>query len=170
MRNLRVVPGAPGLMVMLLFAVPPAQAQSAEREVLAVVQKLFDGMRARDTAAMRSTLHPEARMVGGTEKDGALTWKGETPDGWLAGVARPQPEVIDERISNPRVHIDGALASVWVDYSLYLGDRFIHCGVDAFHLVRDASGWRIIDLADTRRKEGCPASATARPPGASPPT
>ena len=77
-------------------------------------------------------------------------------DAWLAQVARSTGPVLDERIRNPLVRVDGPLATVWVDYSLYLGDRFVHCGVDAFHLVRTPAGWRIIDLADTRRREGCP--------------
>jgi hypothetical protein len=53
------------------------------------------------------------------------------------------------------VHVDGGLASVWTEYAFYVGERLNHCGVDAFHLVRTAEGWRIIDLADTRRREGC---------------
>ena len=48
-----------------------------------------------------------------------------------------------------------ALASVWMDYRFYVGECFSHCGVDTFHLVRTAEGWRIVDLADARRREGC---------------
>ena len=47
------------------------------------------------------------------------------------------------------------LASVWVPYEFYLGDKFSHCGVDAFHLARFEDGWKIIGLADTQRREGC---------------
>jgi hypothetical protein len=42
-----------------------------------------------------------------------------------------------------------------MEYRFYVGERFSHCGVDSFHLVRTADGWRIVDLADTRRREGC---------------
>jgi hypothetical protein len=47
---------------------------------------------------------------------------------------------VDERLRNPVIRVDGALASVWIEYSLYVGERFVHCGVDAFHLVRTAEG------------------------------
>lgn len=137
----------------------PGMAQElppGEREVLRVVEQLFDGMRARDTTRMRAALHPEARMVSPAVRDSAVTVGVESPDAWLAQVARSTGPVLDERIRNPLVRVDGPLATVWVDYSLYLGDRFVHCGVDAFHLVRTPAGWRIIDLADTRRREGCP--------------
>ena len=133
-----------------------ARAQSQEqREVLAVVQQLFDGMRARDTAKMCATLHPQARMVSPGMRDGVATVSLDSPDRWLAGVAGASTGPFDERLRNPIVHVDGALASVWTEYTFYLGERMNHCGVDTFHLVRTAEGWRIIDLADTRRKEGC---------------
>lgn len=136
----------------------PLRAQGEERAVLGVIGQLFDGMRARDTARMRATLHPNARMVTPSLRDSTVTVQVDSPDGWLGAVARSTGAMLDERIRNPVVHVDGPLASVWTDYSFYLGDRFSHCGVDTFHLVRIAAGWRIIDLADTRRREGCPDS------------
>jgi hypothetical protein len=142
--------------LVLGLLTPPACAQSAEREVLAVVERLFAGMRARDTAMMRATLHPDARLSSPTLGDSVAAWKVESPGAWLAGVARPRAGMLDERIRNPVVQVDGPLASVWVEYSFYLGERFLHCGVDAFHLVKGSAGWQILDLADTRRTTGCP--------------
>lgn len=141
---------------MLLAAAPVSAQSSEEKDVLAVVQKLFDGMRARDTAAMRALLHPQARMASPSMRNGTFSVTVESPDPWLQGLPKAPPGLLDERISNPVVRVDGALASVWVDYAFYLGDKFSHCGVDAFHLVRTPQGWQIIDLADTRRREGCP--------------
>lgn len=52
--------------------------------------------------------------------------------------------------------MDGDFAQVWAKYAFYLGRQFSHCGVDAFHLVRNAQDeWKIFHLADTRQKEGC---------------
>ena len=145
------------LLLGLLAAAPPSLvAQAEERAVFAVVEQLFDGMRTRDTARMRAALHPEARLVSPALRDGVPGVRVESPSAWLAQVARSTGAPVDERLRNPVVRVDGALASVWVEYSLVVGERFVHCGVDAFHLVRTAEGWRIIDLADTRRREGCP--------------
>ena len=141
--------------VVLLPAAAPLEAQSEDREVLAVIQQLFDGMRAKDTARMRATLHPQARMVSPGMRDGVAVVNVDTPERWLASVAGATGGPLDERTRNPVVHVDGALASVWVDYNFFVGERFNHCGVDTFHLVRTATGWKIIDLADTRRREGC---------------
>ena len=146
-----------GVAALVAFGMSPrpVRAQDAEKEVLAVVQQLFDGMRAKDTAKMRATLHPQARMVNPGMRDGVVTVTVDGPDRWLAGVAGAKVALLDERIKNPVVKVDGALASVWAEYAFYLGDQFSHCGVDTFHLVKTADGWKIIDLADTRRREGC---------------
>jgi hypothetical protein len=53
------------------------------------------------------------------------------------------------------VHVDGPLAVVWTDYAFFAGQKFSHCGVDAFQLARTPAGWRIVALADTRKTEGC---------------
>jgi hypothetical protein len=62
----------------------------------------------------------------------------------------------NERMFNPEVRIDGALASVWTAYDFHLGEKFSHCGVDAFHLLKTGAGWKIVSLSDTARREGCP--------------
>jgi len=141
-------------VALVLAGVSVAAAQQPEREVMAVVQQLFDGMKSHDTVKMRAVLHPQARLVSAGVKDGAPTASVESTDGWLAAVSRGV-EPFDERLRNPVVKVDGGLASVWAEYNFYVGTRFSHCGVDTFHLVRTAEGWRIVDLADTRRKDGC---------------
>lgn len=137
-------------------ATPPDPA--TKREVMAVVKRMFDGMRAADSSMVRSTFHEQLRMVTVAKgRDGQLRFTAESsPDGFLKSVGTPRPAKLDERIFNERVEIDGALASVWVDYNLYLGDKFVHCGIDHFLLTRgDDGAWKIFSLADTRRTEGC---------------
>lgn len=144
------------LVLWSALVVFPGSALSAqaESEVLAVVQQLFDGMKVHDTAKIRSVLHPQARLVSSGMREGVASVSVESMETWLAAVARAtQP--LDERLRNPVVKLDGGLASVWTEYNFYVGDRFSHCGVDSFHLVRTPDGWRIIDIADTRRREGC---------------
>jgi len=54
-----------------------------------------------------------------------------------------------------KILIDSQLASVWTDYKFYIGDKFSHCGVNSFQLVKLNDGWKIVYIIDTRRKEGC---------------
>jgi hypothetical protein len=44
---------------------------------------------------------------------------------------------------------------VWADYKFFRGATLSHCGVDHFLLVKEGGSWKIIELADTRRREGC---------------
>ena len=51
---------------------------------------------------------------------------------------------------------DGDIAFVWAPYTFYLDGAVRHCGVNAIDLLRDGTGWKITQVADTRRTENCP--------------
>ncbi|MFQ5679630.1 MAG: nuclear transport factor 2 family protein [Gemmatimonadota bacterium] len=129
--------------------------QTGEEEVLAVVRQLFDGMRAADSAAVRGVFHPAAQLFGTGERDGAPNVNVIPADRFVQAVGGATGGW-DERIWDPAVQIDGNLATVWTPYVFYLNGEFSHCGVDAFLLARTPAGWKIVSLADTRRRDGCP--------------
>lgn len=136
----------------------PLHAQTSSSDdarVLAVVEALFDGMRAADSSTVRATLHPEARLVAVAEGEDGPVLRAESMDEFVTAVGTPHEETWDERIWDPEVRIDGRLATVWVPYAFYLGETLSHCGVDTFHLYESADGWKIFQIADTRRREGC---------------
>lgn len=150
------------LALLLATAVPTAGAQgllSADdprhAEILSVVTALFDGMRAADSASIRTLFHPDAQLMTTAMRDGQPTARKDELEGFLRSVGTARPEQLDERTKNERVLLDGTLAVVWTDYDLFLGSRFIHCGVDAIQLAKVGSRWQILALADTRRQEGC---------------
>jgi hypothetical protein len=58
------------LLVGLLTQPVAASAQSTEADVMAVITRLFDGMRAGDSAVVRSTFNPEARLMSAFEREG----------------------------------------------------------------------------------------------------
>lgn len=142
----------------LLLALPCAavRAQSADHEAAyAVITRLFDGMRARDTASMRALFAPGASL-NSVSPSGVRT---DAIDAWIASVASaPAGLLLDERLGARAVQVSGDLASVWVDYWFFAGERFSHCGVDAFVLARTGGNWRILSVADTRQREGCGAA------------
>lgn len=142
------------LLLLLSLAAAPARAQSADHDAAyAVITRLFDGMRTRDTASMRAAFAPGATL----QSVSSAGIRVDAIDSWIGSVASaPAGLVLDERLANPVVQVDGQLASVWVDYWFFAGDRFSHCGVDAFVLARTDDAWRIISVADTRKREGCP--------------
>jgi hypothetical protein len=139
----------------------PATTPAADRaEVLGVVKKLFDAMRAGDSSAARAVFHPQAQLsstlVG---RDGTPQVRIDSLPSFLKSLGTPHAEVWDERTSGEIVHLDGPLAVVWTRYAFYAGTKFSHCGVDAFQMARTAAGWRIVSLIDTRQRTGCPEQA-----------
>ncbi len=159
MRPTRNFPSCRSLAVLASLALlgPTAARAQAEdqKAVLAVVTRLFDGMRARDTAMMRSTFAPDTKLQSAGVRQGKPGVAPTPADEFIRIVGEAKGPTWDERIRDPEIRIDGTLASVWVPYEFYLGEKFSHCGVDAFHLARFEDGWKIIGLADTQRREGC---------------
>lgn len=141
------------------LAVAPVHAQTpssdAQKEVLAVVQQLFDGMRTGDSTVVRTVFDDGARMQSVGQEEGAPVLRTGSVDRFVEAVGRPHDAVWDERIWDPVVHIDGSMAMAWTPYAFYRGDTFSHCGVNAFHLIRRTDGWKVFYLVDTRRQEGC---------------
>ena len=144
-------------LAALLFAGLPAAlpAQQGEAEVIAVVQRLFDAMRAKDTVALRAVFHPDARLAGtGRDQQGNPVVRVNPIDGFIASIGRATAE-LDEQFWDPEVRLDDDLATVWTPYVFYVNGELSHCGVDAFQLARGGDGWTIVQIADTRRREGC---------------
>lgn len=165
----RTAPFATALAVALLCANPlaaqsPAGSEHAghslmsddQRAVAAVVHDLFDAMRSGDSATVRRVFHPEVRMVTSFRRDGQPTIAIEADlSGFVEMVGTPHEQVYDERIWGLLIRTDGDFGMAWMNYAFYLGPQLSHCGIDLFEMVRTAGGWKIINLADTRQREGC---------------
>jgi hypothetical protein len=63
----------------------------------------------------------------------------------------------NELIKDPKVDIDGPMATLWAYYTFSRGGetQINHCGVDLFVLRKGGDGWKIFHVSDTRRTEGC---------------
>jgi len=146
-----------GLVAAVVTLAPaPASGQTPEEEAVEVVVRLFDGMRERNREKLESAFHESARLMSAGEREGQPMVNESAVEGFIEAVVTAEGPMWDERIYNPQVLTDGNLAQVWVEYDLYVGEEFSHCGVDAMHMARTASGWQIIQLTDTRHQKGCP--------------
>lgn len=135
-----------------------AQTTAQKAEVMKPVNTLFDGMKKGDSSMVHSAFTKKVTMATVfKDKAGMPTITYESSlDGFLKSVGTPHADAYNEAIWSEKISIDGDFAQVWVDYAFYLGKKFNHCGVDAFHLMREKDGnWKIFHLADTRRKDGC---------------
>jgi hypothetical protein len=147
------------LFVLLTLISVPAFAQTANDETEAVkktINDLFLGMKKGDTALIRSAFSKNAIMQTiAKNKEGMVRVMTEPVDSFLASVARPHTEVYDERIEFNAIKTDGELALVWTPYKFYIGDKFSHCGVNSFQLVKIGGEWKIQYIIDTRRRQNC---------------
>jgi hypothetical protein len=132
-----------------------ALAQGDEQAVIAVATHFFDGMRARDTALMQSTALPSTMVVipGGPTGIQLQVTVGQ----FISSVGKGTGPGGDERMQDPKVQIDGSMASLWAYYTYTQGGKTAidHCGIDTFLFRKGPDGWKIFTLAGTIRKTGC---------------
>ena len=124
---------------------------------MAVVNQLFDAMRAADAAAVTSLFHPDLEKMAssGVQRDGVPIVRFGDMAGFATSVGNASPGDFDERLGNPQIRIDDNLATVFTPYAFYLRGQLSHCGVNVFLIARTGDEWKIIGLADTRRTQGC---------------
>ncbi len=148
------------LFVVFLFVIAVSQcfAQQTETDALKqAVNTLFDGMRKGDSAMLAAVFHKDMVLqTAANKKDGSVVLMTEKATDFLKSVGTPHKEKWDERITFGDIKIDGVLASVWTPYKFYVDDKFSHCGVNFFQLMKTSTGWKIIYIVDTRRRDNCP--------------
>jgi hypothetical protein len=145
-------------LVFLIIGNSFSQNKTEELAVQRTIELLFAGMSKGDSAMVHSAFAEEVSMATiSKDKNGQPNIRNESSiSGFLKAVGTSHEFAFNEPIWNLKINIDGNLAQAWANYAFYLGKKFSHCGLDAFHLFKGADGkWRIFQLADTRQKEGC---------------
>lgn len=132
-----------------------AQSQSAEAEVLGVVKAMLAVIETKDAASVAAHVDSTARF----------TLLRPTPTGgrviviagaqFIERVTQPGGPPAKELIRNPEVRIDGDLATVWTEYQFIIDGKVHHCGYDAFQLGRIGGTWKILNVSDSYREQGC---------------
>ena len=134
-------PFAVALLVSLLG--PPVQAQTADSEnkaVIAVADSVLAALTSGDSTTLaRLTL--DSAIVGGVGvRDGVERMSLHT---WGLYIHRTGPSSFTERGFDETARVQDRMAQVWVPYDLYVGDKWSHCGVDAFTLMKSEGRWRV---------------------------
>lgn len=139
----------------LSFYMTPLMAQE-EIAVKQVIVSLFEGMKNKQEDLLANAFHPDAIMQTVVHADsGSKIATNSVADFLERVLTSPESTVLDERILDYQIKIDGHMAAAWTPYEFYVNDSFSHCGVNSFQLVKTVDGWKIIYIIDTRRKEGC---------------
>ena len=139
------------LTTFMLFAAI-GLTQTLEKDLVAVAQKVFDGMAAHDAAAIRSVMLPEARLYA-VRDDRAPT--ATAADAFAGTIAGATGSLLERFTETPHVMIRGRMAQVWSEYEFLRDGKFSHCGVDTFTLFKTADGWKIAAISYTAETTGC---------------
>lgn len=138
----------------VLDAVPPP---GEARLILDVIHGLFDAMAEKDAQGMRRAFTDDALLLAPAPAGAAQAFRTVDVEQFVQAILSAPGRVL-ERLWDPEVRQNGDVATVWAPYDVYLGDRFIHCGIDAFNMVRQGDAWRIAFISYTTYpdREACP--------------
>ncbi|MEL6390903.1 MAG: nuclear transport factor 2 family protein, partial [Bacteroidota bacterium] len=131
-----------------------------EAAIKSTITTMFDGMRAADSTMIQPLFLEGASLytVYQDQQGKILKRKTDAMD-FASAAGQPHDAMWDERIWSYDIKVDWPLASVWTEYTFYLGDRLSHCGVNVFELINNKSRWMISSITDTRRTTGCKSKA-----------
>lgn len=121
--------------------------------MLAVVDRLFAGLAAKNPQALMAEVVPEGRATANdvnSHRVNSIAWPA-----FVEHIARIPGRPV-ERLIDPHVHVEGDIAMIWSRYEIELDGRFLHCGIDHFDLVRQDGRWKVLNLTWTQQTEGCP--------------
>ncbi len=132
-----------------------AAQSNSHSAVKAEVDSFFIAMAAGDSLWMEKNLLPDAVLttVESADAKNEVARRG----GFIKMVSsfNGKKIKIEEKLWNYNIRIDANLAVVESDYTVYVNDHFVHCGLDVFCLNKTNDGWKILSIFDTRRREGC---------------
>jgi hypothetical protein len=131
-----------------------AQEVSGESDIKDLLTEFFVAMKAKNIQVLQDSFHPDAVMNTTLDTGGFATLGHAKVADFLTRVGTSQ-SVLDEEILSIEVRIDGNLAHAWTPYKFFVDGNFSHCGVNSFQLIKTETGWKIVHIIDTRRKEGC---------------
>jgi hypothetical protein len=140
-----------------------AQAGDADgKAAIAVADSVLAALTSGDNATLaRLTL--DSSVVGGVgTRDGVERLSLRT---WGLYINRTAPSTFTERGFDPTARVQDRVAQVWVPYDLYIGDKWSHCGVDAFTLIKSEGRWRVAALIYTIEQPPACRKHPAGPPG-----
>jgi hypothetical protein len=142
------------LVAALLISPANARAQTARDSVISTVDQFFRAMAARDTGAIARLVTADGSFFAMRTQGDTLAYSIRSNAAWIRQLGASRDTLI-ERMWTPTVMVHGPLAVLWTPYDIWRNGAFLHCGVDAFTLIRTNAGWRIGTIAFTMEPTGC---------------
>src|SRR6185295_2587030 len=135
-------------------ALPPSFASAEEDAILQVLDSFLLAVGNHDAKRMKDLIVPE-----GTTFMQRRTKTETRPVARRANseFLKPSPgaDPFIERYWTPVVQVRGDIAMVWAPYELRDNGQVVHCGIDAFDMVKLDGKWRVGNLLSTMEPDAC---------------
>ena len=138
------------VVVLLLASVAQsARAQAIDADgkaAIAVADSVLAALSRGDNVTL-ARLVLDSSVVGGAGlRDGVERLSLRT---WGLYISRTGPATFTERGFDATARVQDRVAQVWMPYDFYVGDKWSHCGVDSFTLMKSEGRWRVAALIYT---------------------
>jgi ketosteroid isomerase-like protein len=128
-----------------------------------VINTMFTEMANHNPEAIKAVYTPEAMLAALIKnKEGKTVTRYFSGEAFSKNFAVRKNE-IREDMYEMKTEVLGDLALIHGRYVFFSDGKVSHCGVNAFHLVRTDSGWKIANASSTIEPNGCTAKEKKRP-------
>lgn len=145
------------VLLVLFISFPIFAQDSDEMDVKNTIIKFFEAFHKQDSLAIKQLVSEDLKLQSiGKNREGVIQLRNEEFSAFLMSIVSiPKDQKFEEKLLDFKIQIDANMANAWVTYEFWFNDKFSHCGVNSFQLVKLEGAWKIIYLIDTRRREGC---------------
>jgi len=139
---------------ILLFLASSSLIFSQEKEVQKTIDDFFVGLNTKDTTAIRKQCYKDIIVQTILKTKIGNQLKTDNFNDFLVSIATiPTEVIIEEKLLDYKIEVDGNLAHVWTPYEFYVNGVLSHKGVNSFTLLKENFDWQIIHVIDTRRRK-----------------
>lgn len=164
------------MLVGALAGVAMAQAPNARcalpsepEGIPAALDAAISGPADKDRACIKALLIPEARlMFVSIGADGALSYRLETLDDWIARVKGRGHAVLEEKQLKFRIERYGNIAHLWSSYTLRSDGKQVARGINSIQAIKEAGGWRVTGIMVQAESATAPLPKEYLPQGGKP--
>ncbi|WP_298548950.1 nuclear transport factor 2 family protein [uncultured Aquimarina sp.] len=146
------------LFISCNFAFSQKELDINQKNAKQAVLDFFEGFHKGDTAQIGKTIlnMDMALQTVFKNKEGKVKTNTTKIKEFMEAIHnRPEDQKWLEKLLDFRIDADERIAQIWTPYEFYVNDQFSHCGVNIFQLFNDGISWKIIAIADTRKRKGC---------------
>lgn len=143
--------------IMAVHASAVAQKSNESDAVLKTVNQFFAVLEKQDTVLLKNILFKEGQSWYVRQENDSTKWGSRSFEISIKRWVNPQYVIHEKPLQGVEIKVHQQVATAWVPYELFVGDKFSHCGVDIFTLIKTPTGWKIENLIFTIEPNGCAA-------------